>query len=264
MADMSDLDSLYFIDEYVYNCPFCRRRNVHYQVGYRQAFDWTPEKQCFVYFVRCASCSKVSLHLTFANIHLEGVYYDDNGFRHRFAKQTDIPLDESFFYSVPTSLFAVDSRIPRILRELLTEAEGCLKSNFLTGASACARKIVYELARLHQAQGDDYVARIKSLKERLPEVEPTYFDTLITIQELTSEKVHEASYDGWQAVHLRLILAALNEALAEIYVIPKMRQEKREAILALKDKLSVRKRATKEESGAPKEDPQQEVPPGKS
>ena len=58
------------------------------------------------------------------------------------------PLDADFFYSVPTSFFVMDERVPRVLRELLTESEGCLKSNFLTGASACARKVVYELAKL--------------------------------------------------------------------------------------------------------------------
>lgn len=63
-------------------------------------------------------------------------------------------LDDAMFYSVPTSFFVLDERVPHVLRDLLTEAEGCLKSNFLTGASACARKIVYELAQIENATGD--------------------------------------------------------------------------------------------------------------
>jgi hypothetical protein len=59
----------------------------------------------------------------------------------------DRDLDAEFFYSVPTSFHAIAERIPRELRELISEAaEGCLKSNFLTGAMACARNGVHELA----------------------------------------------------------------------------------------------------------------------
>ncbi len=146
-------------------------------------------------------------------------------------------LDEVFFYSVPTSFFVLDERIPKILRELLTEAESCLKSNFLTGASACARKIVYELAVLKGASANNYGDRIKSLKTTHPSVEPTFFDMLLTIQQVTSSKVHENSYDGWESKHLRLILASLSEVLHEIYVVPATRKDRREAIVSLKQEL---------------------------
>ena len=146
-------------------------------------------------------------------------------------------LDEAFFYSVPTSFFALDERIPRVLRELITEAEGCLKSNFLTGASACARKIVYELGVLSKAVGENYEDRIKSLKGLHPEVEPEFFDTLLTIQQLTSTKVHENSYDGWEAKHLKVILASLSDVLNELYVVPALRADRRRAILSLKTEL---------------------------
>ncbi len=119
----------------------------------------------------------------------------------------------------------------------MTEAEGCLKSNFLTGASVCARKIVYELAVLHKATGDNYEDRVKSLKIIIPNVDPTYFDTLLTIQQVASTKVHEESYDGWESKHLRLILSALSEVLTEIYVVPAIREEKRKAILDLKSEI---------------------------
>ena len=92
----------------------------------------------------------------------------------------------------------------------MTEAEGCLKSNFLTGASACARKMVYELAIIEGAEGDNYEDRIKSLKGKRTDVEEDYFDTLLTIQQVTSTKVHEKSYDGWESKHLRLMLSTFN------------------------------------------------------
>ncbi len=156
-------------------------------------------------------------------------------------------LDSSFFFSVPTSFFVLDERVPRVLRDLLTEGEGCLKSNYLTGASACARKIVYELGVLSNASGENYEDRIKSLKELHPEVDPAFFDTLLTIQQLTSNKVHENSYDGWQAKHLRVILVSLSEVLHEIYVVPALRADRRKEVLALKDGLMPKQRLSSAE-----------------
>ncbi|XAH25458.1 hypothetical protein AAFF27_09765 [Xylophilus sp. GW821-FHT01B05] len=178
------------------------------------------------------------MHLAFVEIETKyiGTVRNEPEFRFEI-DDDDCVLDEAFFYSVPTSFFALDDRIPRVLRQLLTEAEGCLKSNFLTGASACARKLVYELGVLHKAAGENYEDRIKSLKGLHPEVEPTFFDTLLTIQQVTSTKVHENAYDGWESRHLRLILLALSDVLHELYVVPALRADRRAAVLALKEKL---------------------------
>ena len=244
MPDQSHLDSRYFVDDAVYNCPFCNRRHVSYSVVNFVTFDWTDKKLCHCYFVRCHSCNKRSMHLSFKHLGLDAgyIYHSTGENRRSFAIGTGVAvgeeLDRAFFYSVPTSFFVLDDRVPKILRELLTEAEGCLKSNFLTGASACARKMVYELGVLSNATGDNYDERIKSLKQLHPEVEPTFFDTLLTIQQVTSTKVHEGSYDGWEAKHLRIILAALAEVMKEIYIVPALKQDRRKAILALRDELT--------------------------
>jgi hypothetical protein len=178
------------------------------------------------------------MHLSYQNISITSDQTVKGSWFYRFTFEEDEPeIDEYFFYSVPTSLFAIDSRIPKILRELFTEAEGCLKSNYLTGASACVRKIVYELAQLEGAKGDNYDDRIKSLKSKKDEVDPTYFDTLLTIQQVTSDKVHENAYDGWQSKHLQLILSTISEVLYEIYVIPEVKKEKRSSILELKEEV---------------------------
>ncbi|MCE1224900.1 MAG: hypothetical protein LWW87_00270 [Geobacteraceae bacterium] len=181
------------------------------------------------------------MHLAFDEIPTNHIGTISGGHRWRFAVDDDIDagefLDNAFFYSVPTSFFVLDERIPKVLRELLTEAEGSLKSNFLTGASACARKIVYELAILEKADGESYDERIKSLKGKHPEIEAEFFDTLLTIQQVTSSKVHENSYDGWSAKHLRIILAALSEVLHELYVVPALRDDRRKAIINLKTEL---------------------------
>lgn len=241
MPDQSFLDSRYFVDSSVYNCPFCNRRHVSYHVFDYTQFDWTEKKLCTCFLVRGESCNNKSMHLTFQSleVRLFTNYTSENRYRFTFEKGVDegAVLGQAFFYSVPTSFFVLDERVPRLLRELLTEAEGCLKSNFLTGASACARKIVYELGVLSEAVGDNYEDRIKSLKDIHPEVEPAFFDTLLTIQQITSTKVHENSYDGWEAKHLRVILFSLADVLHELYVVPALRTDRRLAVLGLKAEL---------------------------
>lgn len=234
--DESHLDKKYFIDEYKYNCPFCNRRHVSYVIEDKTNFDWTQEKECFIYLAKCKSCEMKSMHLSFSNIPMEKVNFSDPREGLRFKGTTD-EWDDLFFYSVPTSFFILDKRIPRILREQITEAEGSLKSNFLTGASACIRKAIYELAVLQRATAANYEERIKELKRIKSDVEPTFFDTLLTIQQVTSSKVHEQSYDGWESKHLRLILSTLTEILHAIYVVPALCEEKRKNILELKDKV---------------------------
>lgn len=237
MTDESFLDSKYFVNSNNYNCPFCNRRHVSFVVVADLAFDWTKEEQRFLYIVKCASCKKRSMHLSQYFIE---VVDRVNCFKTKFrefsfptAEIKNANLDDLFFYSVPTSFFALDERIPRILRNLVVEAEGCHKGNFLTGASACARKIVYELAHLHGKTDGNYDDRIKSLKKEHSEIDGTYFDTLLTIQKATSSKVHENAYDGWEARHVRLILSALCEILHQLYVAPALRDDRRKRILEL-------------------------------
>jgi hypothetical protein len=112
-----------------------------------------------------------------------------------------------------------------------------------SSTSACARKIVYELARLRGAKGDNYDEQIKSLKLLIPDVADDYFDTLLTIQQLTSQKVHEDSFDGWDSKHVRVILASLKEALNEIYVVPAVKKDRRSAVLRMKEELTPKKQA---------------------
>jgi hypothetical protein len=237
MSDLSSLDSKYFIDQYVFNCPFCNRRHVSYTVAFPVFFNWTWDKMCYLHRAQCHSCGKISLHLTYEEIKTYEVKISSNLPCYRFNIKEGEDLDGKFFYSVPTSFFSLDERVPRVLRALMTEAEGCLKSNFLTGASACARKLIYELAAIEKAEGTDYESRLKSLKAKRPDVEPEYFDTLLTIQQVTSDKVHELSYDGWNSRHLRVILATLTEIFNAMYVIPKLRAEKRQSIIELKEEV---------------------------
>ncbi len=55
MEDKSHLDSKYFIDPYIYNCPFCNRRHVSYSNLGHDTFDWSNKKKCTVWKVKCDS-----------------------------------------------------------------------------------------------------------------------------------------------------------------------------------------------------------------
>jgi len=149
----------------------------------------------------------------------------------------DIDIDSSIFYSVPTSFFAIDSRIPRIIRELITEAEGSLKMNFLTGASACIRKAIYELLVIEKVDGQYYEDKIKSLKVKYPLSDSDLFDILGHIQQMTSDKIHEQSWDKWDSKNLQLIIETLKTVLYDIYVIPQIKTERSILIKQLREKV---------------------------
>jgi len=214
MPDDSHLDLKYFINDKIYNCPFCKRRHVSYTARSCNKFHWTPEKICSIWLVKCDSCDHISMHLTYSE--LQDPNYKGVATRLR----NDVDLDAAFFYSVPTSFFVIDARIPKTIRELVTEAEGCLKMNYLTGASACCRKAIYELTVKENAQGSDYEERIKFLKKKFPGVDPELFDIVCHIKDMTSDKIHEQSWDKWDSKHLTLFLETLKAVLHEIYVVP--------------------------------------------
>lgn len=231
MPDQSNLDLKYFIDADIYNCPFCNRRHVAYTNRGYEVFDWSTDKQCAIWRVECNSCKKVSMHMTFEDVRQP----NRNLVLNEFKKGIDI--DEAFFYSVPTSFFVIDKRIPTVLRELITEAEGCLKMNYTTGASACTRKAIYELLVKEGAEGDHYDDRIRDLQTKQPDVDPELFEVLAHIKDLTSDKVHEQSWDKWDPGSLKLILETLKTVLHEIYIVPDEKETRKTRIRDLKANL---------------------------
>jgi hypothetical protein len=246
MEDQSHLDAKYFINPYIYNCPFCNRRHVSYSNVGRVVFDWSNSKKCTVWRVQCQSCKKVSMHLTFQDLQ------DGEAAVNRF--RSDVDLDSAFFYSVPTSFFVIDSRIPRVLRELITEADGCVKMNYVTGASACTRKAIYELLSIQKTTGSDYDARIKDLAAKNPSVDRELFEILGHIKDMTSEKVHEQSWEAWDTKYLHLFLESLKTALHEIYVVPDEKKARLDSVRALREKITKAKENTKKQEPKKGED----------
>jgi len=225
--DQSYIEKKYFVDRHRYNCPFCNIRNVRYSIIHYTGFNWTSEKECYIYLIKCSRCHNISFHLSYERFVdlVQGVGY-------RFKENEDI--DSHIFYSHPTSFFVMDERIPEIIRELIIEAEGCLKMNFLTGASACMRKAIYEFLHKEKAEGKYYETKIKFLKRRYKNtVDPEYFDTLGHIQDMTSDKLHEVSWPEWSSKYLKFIIETLKTILYEIYVLPAQKKDKSKEIKAL-------------------------------
>lgn len=231
-ADKSYLDNKYFIDRTVYNCPFCNRNNLPYSILDTGGFDWSKEKYCWYYIVECSYCDKQSLHLSYQNLAVK-----DLSGEVRFSLESSKELDKLIFYSQPTSFFVMDNRIPKQIREPISEAEGCLKLNYLLAASACVRKSIYELLEFENAEGGHYEDKIKSLKEKIITVVPEFFDALNQIKDIMDDQVHENSKAIWDAKTIWLILDVLKEGLHEIYVLPDERRDRRGIIDKLKKHL---------------------------
>lgn len=234
--DQSHLDKKYFIDDKVYNCPFCNRNNVAYKLVEKFEYDFSENKKCYILIARCSSCSNDSMHSSFTDISGWVTNYGRSNLE--IIEEYKNNIDDYIFHSQPSSFFIIDNRIPKVLRELITEAQDCLKMNFLTGASACVRKAIYEFLNSQKVEGKDYDERIKSLKSKLPQVEADYFDILKSIKDMTSEKVHEQSWDKWDNKHLRFILDTLMAIFIEVYVIPDEKSKRKKSILELKQQIS--------------------------
>ena len=244
MADLSHLDEKYFIDLNVYNCPFCKRGAVKYLIVDSTSFDWSNDKTCTLFIVQCGepSCGKKSLHLTFFPISVFGTP-SSRKFYLEYSVRESIPdwesrLDEFIFYSQPTSFFTLDNRIPKLVRELITESDNCLKMNLLVGASAALRKSIYELIRTEDAIVKnektgltDYSESIKKLKGKFSRVQEELFDALGNVKDMASDVVHESSWEQWDSSKLRSLIELVRAVLHEMYVVPD-EQKKRVGVVA--------------------------------
>lgn len=247
---MSHLDKKYFIDPYKYNCPFCKRNHVAYEIVDSFQFNWGEKKICYGYLVRCQSdgCGNASMHLSFKELRKGYLQYGGRvQYENKFADGTDI--DKSIFFSQPTSYFILDSRMPEVVRGLVYEAENSRKSNFLVGASACLRKAIYELLEHEKAIVEnpktgwaDYQESIKNLKLKFPSAAPELFDALGDIQEMVSNNVHEGSWEAWDSSKLTTFIELTKAILHEMYVVPAERKERLSVLNKLKSDFATSKK----------------------
>jgi hypothetical protein len=262
--DLSHLDKKYFLDNARYNCPFCNRGSVTYEVVDYCEFYWTVNKAAYCYIVQCQEtrCKKRSLHMS-------SFHWEQQQYASRFSKQPNNwdetkgkynvhELDSYFFFHQPTTFFTLDSRIKRELRDLIAEAEGCLKMNYLVGASACMRKSIYvlidveDVRALSEAGKTLYQESIMALKGKFSWVHPEYFDALANIQELASDNVHEGSWKAWDALKIRMLLELTKNILHEMYVVPDEQKNRANVARSLLSIYKSEKNAVSETAAAAK------------
>lgn len=261
--DRSEKDKKYFIDNSIYNCPYCKRRHVSYVVTEYIEYDRTYTSKSYIYFVRCNDCNKISFHLSNYKLlkHQYGKYdeyrfaetptqittiYTDAGKykdEQSIIKDTNdkvLEYDELFFYHLPTSFFTIDSRIPNAIREPLSEAENCLDNNFLTGASGCLRKVIYKLLKnesIPEAEGAKLInqdKRVDLLKDKYKTIDSALFDELKAIHILTSQELHENDWVDFDSNKLRFLIEVMKEILMELYVYPDEVKKRRQHLSHLK------------------------------
>lgn len=64
MEGRSYLDKKYFINANFFNCPFCYRNNLPYELTHKLEFDWNNDKKCFIFLAKCSYCDKMSIYLS--------------------------------------------------------------------------------------------------------------------------------------------------------------------------------------------------------
>lgn len=130
------------------------------------------------------------------------------------------------------AFLALDTRVPATLRDLLVEADGCLKSGFLTGATACAQRAVQTLLKLEDADGGSFQARLRSLSDKYPAVAQVLFAVLMHFGDETVPD--ESKLD---AHRLQLLTVTLKAVMYEIYVLGPERTERIQYVRRLLESL---------------------------
>ncbi len=264
-----DLENKYFIDESGYNCPFCKLRNSAYSVNLIAKYNEKQDKNAYIAFTKCKKCENISIHffktdegiLRYYDFKYNQKYVEYYNFSSSELENVKSFLNSNIFHHIPSSYFILDERIPKTLRLLYQEAEDCKKANLKTGASACIRKLIYTLIfdELNKIAGNkdkkkslkelgynNYDECIERLKQEYKNLD-LFFETIDSIKGITSDQVHEDSWEEMNSSDLDMFLFVIKELLNELYVKPEEMEEKRKQILERKNKV-LSKNAERESS----------------
>jgi hypothetical protein len=119
------------------------------------------------------------------------------------------------------AFLTVDTRAPAAVRELISEADGCLKAGFLTGGTVCAQKAIQTLLQHESAEGASYEARLHALSQKFPSVPQSLFALCIRLGESPSK-----DHPALDVERLKVRTVALKIMLYEIYVLGPDRVER--------------------------------------
>lgn len=117
-------------------------------------------------------------------------------------------------------------KIPVAIRDLLVEADGCIRSGFLIGGAACARRAVEMLLTATKADGETYEARLEWVHKThaVPQM------LTMIVAQCGNPNVRDARL-GQKT--LELFVAAIKAVLYELYVLGPDRTERLQHIRRL-------------------------------
>ena len=95
----------------------------------------------------------------------------------------------------------------------------------------------------------NYKESIKALKQKFLNVAPELFDSLGDMQAMTSDNVHEGSWEAWDSKMLRFFIELTKTTLHEIYVVPEERKERLGLLNQMKSAFSNSKNRSMENVG---------------
>lgn len=227
-------------DVYRHNCSFCGTKSAAYKIKQIAKIDVSANKCLYMLFLECQTCKKIVAHLI-KNIHSNKDVWSPIVMNHKgepcnvlgspiFTQEEISQFNSNIILSIPTPTTIIDKEIPPKLRDLLIEALKCINENALTGASACIRKAIYEFLKKENSTKDCYDDKIRKLKKSYP-VLKDYLDILIGIKGITSDQVHEDSFTSFDSNEAYTYVSILEEIFKEVYVLPKQRSERKNAIL---------------------------------
>jgi len=119
------------------------------------------------------------------------------------------------------AFLTIDPRVPAAVRDLLIEADGCLKAGFLTGGTVCAQKAVQVLLQHENAEGAGYEAKLHALSQKFPSVPQSLFALCIRLGESASK-----DHPALDVERLKVLTVAMKIMLFEIYVLGPDRAER--------------------------------------
>ncbi len=130
-------------------------------------------------------------------------------------------MTDDFTGNGAPAFLTLDSRVPAVFRDLLAEADGCSKNNFLTGGTACAQRAIQALLAYEKLEGPDTQSRIRALSEKYPAVPQMLSNVLQQFGDATARDGAKLNTNG-----LNLLTVTLKAIVYEIYVLGPERAER--------------------------------------
>lgn len=123
----------------------------------------------------------------------------------------------------------IDGRVPGALRDLLAEADGCLKMGFLLGGTVCAQRAIQTLLSIENVAGANDDARLRGLSDKYPSVPKVLFAVCARFREATETPLDKD--------RLNLLMVTLKLMFHEIFVISRQRTEALEYLQGILERL---------------------------